>query len=197
MKNTNTQITITRTGKTANATFLPYAAYKRAHELASEMGGKIGKTTEGYFKATFNSVETAEKFVKTWRAEYNDNRVVVEPTKPKVAKGKATKTTDNFVVVKVDGKEFLVDASALVPTKATPSSSKKTTPKATPKKSTTSSKKATPSKSKGKAFDFSKIKGKDNQAKNKALHATLVSMGLRDSNAPEYKTIWNARPWAN
>lgn len=202
MKNT---IALTRTKNTVSATYLPYTSYKRAIELATALKGKIGENADKTFKATFNSVKTAEKFVAQWTAEYNANRKVsVEPTKTPTVKPKASKgtNTNNFVVVTVDGKEFLVDASALVPTKPTASkgkasSTKKATDKktTTPKKSTTSSKKA-PRKSKGNAFDYSVIKGKTNTDKNKALHATLVGMGLKDSRTPEYMSIWNARPWA-
>lgn len=198
-------IAITRTKNTVSATYLPYTSYKRAIELATSLKGKIDKTAEGNFKATFNSVKTAEKFATTWRAEYNANRKVsVEPTvapteKPKASKGKAS---NNKVVVTVDGKEFLVDASALVSIKPTTSkgkasSTKKTTAKkaTAPKKSTTSSKKA-PRKTKGSAFDFGKIKGKTNTDKNKALHAVLVSMGMKDSRSADYMAIWTNRPWA-
>lgn len=191
MKNIN----ITRTNKTVNATFLPYAAYKRAVELATTHKGEIGKTDDGFFKATFNSVKTAEKFVAEWRAEYEANRKVeptVAPTqKPKASKGKAT---DNKVVVTVDGKQFLVDASALTPTQTSKKSAKKPTTSST--KKATAPKTSAPKKSKGEAFDFSKIKGKSNSDKNKALHNALVKMGLKDSRTPEYMSVWNARPWA-
>lgn len=202
-----TNAKITRKNATVSATYLPYSAYKCALELATAHKGKIGSTAEGFFKATFSSAKIAEKFVAEWTAEYNANRKVeptVAPTqKPKASKGK---TDNNFVVVTVDGKEFLVDASALVPakpkaskgnSKATTSSTKKTDTKktATPKKSTTSSKTA-PRKTKGSAFDFGKIKGKTATDKNKALHAALVKAGMKDSRTADYQAIWNARPWA-
>lgn len=93
-------ITITRTKNIANATYLPYKAYTRALELATELKGEIGKTAEGNFMATFSSAKIAEKFVKTWTADYEANRKVeptVAPTpkstpkpasKPTSAKGK-------------------------------------------------------------------------------------------------------------
>lgn len=201
MKNT---IALTRTKNTVSATYLPYTSYKRAIELATALKGKIGENADKTFKATFSSAKVAEKFVTEWTAEYNANRKVeVAPTptqKPKASKGT---NANNFVVVTVDGKEFLVDASALVPAKPkaskgkTASSTKKATaPKTSaPKKSTTSSKKA-PSKAKGEAFNFGKIKGKTNADKNKALHKELVKMGLKDSRTHEYMSVWNARPWA-
>ena len=74
-------ITITRTKNIANATYLPYKAYTRALALATELGGEIGKTAEGNFKATFSSAKIAEKFVKTWTAEYEANKKpTVAPT---------------------------------------------------------------------------------------------------------------------
>ena len=85
--------TITRTKNTVSATYLPYAAYKSALALATAHEGEIGKTDKGNFKATFNSVETAKKFVAEWTAEYNANRKVdLAPTqKPKASKPTATK----------------------------------------------------------------------------------------------------------
>ena len=186
--------TLTRNKNTVSATYLPYAAYKSAIALATAHKGKIGSTAEGNFKATFNSVKTAEKFVAEWTAEYNANRKVeptVAPTqKPKASKGK---TANNKVVVTVDGKQFLVDASALVPAQT----SKKSKPTVAKGKTTSSTKKATaPRKAKGEAFNFKAIKGNTNADKNKALHATLVSMGMKDSRSADYMAIWNARPWA-
>lgn len=188
-------ITITRTKNTVSATYLPYAAYKSAIALATAHKGEIGKTAEGNFKATFKTAKIAEQFKSEWTAEYEANRKVeptVAPTqKPKASKGKAT---DNKVVVTVDGKQFLVDASALVPAQKTKSS--KPTAKKADKPSSTK-KTTAPRKTKGEAFDFGKIKGKTNTDKNRALHAVLVSMGMKDSRTAEYQAVWNARPWAN
>ena len=190
-------ITLTRKNNAVSAPYLPYTSYKKAIELATALKGKIGSTAEGFFKATFSSAKVAKKFVDEWTAEYEDNRkveVAPAPAKPKTAKGKA-----DLVTVTVDGVEYTVPASALVPTKPTAtkgktaSSTKKTTAKATAPKKTKSS----PKTAKGKAFDYSVIKGKTTQAKNKALHKELVKMGLKDSRTPEYMSIWNARPWAN
>lgn len=52
-----------------------------------------------------------------------------------------------------------------------------------------------PTQAKGKAINFDSFKG-TNSEKNKALHAELVSRGLKDSRTDEYKAIWSARPWA-
>ena len=191
-------ITLTRKASTVYAPYLPYAAYQSALALATALKGKIGTTAEGNFKATFNSVKTAENFKAQWTAEYNANRKVsVEPTVAPITKPKASKgtTVNNKVVVTIDGKQFLVDASALVPAPT----SKKSKPTTAKSKTTSSTKKTTkaPKKTKGVAFDFGKIKGKTNAEKNKALHKELVKMGLKDSRTPEYMSIWNARPWAN
>lgn len=181
--------TLNRTKNTVSATYLPYTAYKAAHELATALKGEIGKTADGNFKATFNSVETAKKFVTEWTANYNANRKVEVAPAPKSApaqKPKASKGKTDLVTVTLDGVEYTVPASALVqkPTKAS------STKKATAKKATA------PKKSKGVAFDFGKIKGKTTSEKNRALHKELVKMGLKDSRTPEYMSVWNARPWA-
>ena len=98
--------TLKRTKNTVSATYLPYAAYKSALALATAHKGEIGKTDKGNFKATFNSVETAKKFVNEWTADYEANRKVeVAPTpkstpakksttsKPTATKGKTTSST--------------------------------------------------------------------------------------------------------
>ena len=64
-----------------------------------------------------------------------------------------------------------------------------------PKKTPSSSEEA-PKSAKGVAFDFGKIKGDSKSDKNKALHKELVKMGIKDSRTPEYKSVWDARPWA-
>ena len=96
------KITITRKNTTVSATFLPYTAYKAAHEGATARNAKIGTTAEGFFKATFNSVKDAKDFVSEWNANYEANRKVdlapapkITPAqKPKASKGKAeTKPT--------------------------------------------------------------------------------------------------------
>lgn len=203
-----TNATITRTKNTVSATYLPYAAYKSAIALATAHKGKIGSTAEGNFKATFNSVKTAEKFVSEWTAEYNAHK---KPTscvwddpeqayyesvmdampakKPTSAKGKKA----DFVTVTVNGVKYTVDKANLVPT----APAKKTTPAKGSKKPTAkkADKTTAPKRAKG-GFDFNAIKGKTNADKNKALHATLVGMGMKDSRTAEYQAIWNARPWA-
>lgn len=100
-------ITITRTKNIANATYLPYPAYKRALELATAHKGEIGKTAEGNFKATFNSVEDAKKFVAEWTADYEANRKVeptVAPTPKSTPKSTPTKKTPSSKPTSAKGK---------------------------------------------------------------------------------------------
>lgn len=52
-----------------------------------------------------------------------------------------------------------------------------------------------PARAKGNSVDFAKFNGTKSE-KNRALHAHLVSMGMKDSRTAEYQAIWNARPWA-
>jgi hypothetical protein len=179
-------ITITRKANTVHATYLPYAAYKRALELATAHKGEIGKTAEGNFKATFKNAKIAEKFVTEWNAEYEANRKAEPTTAPKHTPA-PTKGKVNLVTVTVDGKTYTVDKANLVPTAPAKGSNKPTTKKA--------DKPNAPKRAKG-GFNFGSIKGNTNADKNKALHATLVSMGMKDSRSADYQAIWNARPWA-
>lgn len=185
-------ITITRKANTVHATYLPYAAYKRALELATAHKGEIGKTAEGNFKATFKNAKIAEKFVTEWNAEYEANRKAEPTTAPKRTPA-PTKGKANLVTVTVDGVKYTVDKANLVPT----APAKKTTPAKGSTKPTTkkADKTNAPKRAKG-GFDFGSIKGKTNADKNKALHAVLVGMGMKDSRTAEYQAVWNARPWA-
>lgn len=158
--------TITRTKNTVSATYLPYAAYKSAITLATAHEGEIGKTDKGNFKATFNSVETAKKFVTEWTTEYEANRKVEVAPTPKSTPAKKSTT------------------------------SKSTATKDKAKATASSTKKSAPRKAKGNTFDYSVIKGESKKDKNRALHAMLVSKGIADSRTPEYQAVWNARPWA-
>ena len=68
-------------------------------------------------------------------------------------------------------------------------------PKASKGSTASSTKKTTaPRKAKGNGIDFTQFKGTKSE-KNRALHAMLVSMGIKDSRTPEYQAVWNARPW--
>lgn len=75
------------------------------------------------------------------------------------------------------------------------------TPKSTPTQKTPSSKPTTtkgkkaPRKAKGNGIDLNAFKGTKSE-KNRALHATLVGMGIANSKSEEYMSVWNARPWA-
>ena len=189
--------------KAIQSVYLAHAAYENAKTLADAHNGKIGSADGKMLEATFKTSKDAKAFVDAFENAYakahkayakangKSDKAKAEPTpaqKPKASKGTAS---NNLVVVTVDGKQFLVDASALVPTKPMASKGKASAPK----KTSSSSKKA-PSKAKGKAFDYSVIKGKTNADKNKALHAALVKAGMKDSRTAEYLAIWNARPWA-
>jgi hypothetical protein len=81
---------------------------------------------------------------------------------------------------------------------ATKTNSKPTASKGKTETKTTSTRKPkahAPKKSKGNSVDFSKFQGTKSE-KNRALHATLVGMGIGDSRTKEYQAVWNARPWA-
>ncbi len=63
------------------------------------------------------------------------------------------------------------------------------------KKPTKATRKPKSTKGDSKAIDFNAFKGTKSE-KNRALHAELVSRGLKDSKTAEYQAVWNARPWA-
>lgn len=175
--------------KATQSVYLAHAAYENAKTLAAAHNGKIGSADGKMLELTFSSTKNAKDFVSAFESAYakahkeyakangKSVKAKAEPTKsaPAPAKGKA-----NLVTVTVDGKKYQVDKANLVPT----------APKSAP------AKKSEPKRAKGNGFDFGKIKGKTNADKNKALHATLVSMGMKDSRTAEYLAIWNARPWA-
>lgn len=210
--------TITCTKNTASATYLPYAAYKSALALAAAHKGKIDKTAEGNFKATFSSAKVAKKFVAEWTAEYEANRKAVPAPapaqKPKASKGNSAPSPKemtaeeeynlayDFVVANgIEDPRVLVHLGALQKAAQAERDAKKAKPSKKPTTSSTkkSTKKTAPKKptaSKGNAFDYSVIKGKTKSDKNRALHAMLVSMGIADSRTPEYQAVWTARPWA-
>jgi hypothetical protein len=173
---------------------MPYKAYKGFIDEATALKGRIVTDAKGIPSATFDSVEIAEKFATTWRANYNANRkvsvvaTVVPSQKPKASKGKASPSTKELSpelakwveTHKGDDNIFTQAYIKSLETKATASSTKKTAPR----------------KAKGNAFDYSVIKGESKKDKNRALHAMLVSKGIGDSRTPEYQAVWNARPWA-
>jgi len=180
----NAKVLFTRNATVYARAYLPFPALKNARETATDFEAEIGKTADGFFKATCSTAKIAKAIADKVNADYAHAVSAPDPApaqKPKAsAKGKNKPET---VTVTLNGVEYAVPASALVPTQA-------------PKKQTTAKKSATPRKTKGVAFDFSKIKGKTNADKNKALHKELVKMGLKDSRTPEYMSVWNARPWA-
>jgi hypothetical protein len=159
-------IKLTRKANTVCAPYLPYAAYNALVQLGKDHNAEIGENADHTLRLTFNEVETAKNVVAKWTAEYNANRKVEVAPVHKSVPAKKSSTSKPTAT---KGK-----------TKATTSSTKKT---------------AAPRKAKGEAFDFTQFKG-TNSEKNKALHALLVSKGIKDSRTPEYMSIWNARPWA-
>lgn len=180
----NAKVLFTRNATVYARAYLPFPAHKNACETATHFGASIAKTAGGFFKATCETAKIAKAIADKVNADYAHAVSASDPApaqKPKAsAKGKSKTET---VTVTLNGVEYTVPASALVPTQA-------------PKKQTTAKKSATPRKAKGEAFDFSKIKGKTASEKNRALHKELVKMGLKDSRTPEYMSVWIARPWA-
>lgn len=180
--------TITRTKNTVSAPYLPYAAYNALVAKANALDAKIAHNADHTTVVTCKTVNDAKKLVAEWTADYEALRkptpAPAQEAKPVPAKGKAKTDT-----ITLDGKEYRIVASesgeglCLMPVNAPK--------KAEPRKSTKA-----PARTKGNAFDFTKIKGKTNADKNKALHAMLVSKGMKDSRTAEYQAVWNARPWA-
>jgi hypothetical protein len=172
-------------GKSLEAkVFLVGEQYTQAKATVEKFKGKIGKNGEGKMKATFASVKNAEACKKEFDAWYKPSKTAIREDKPRTqntvpasAKGKAKAD-----IYTVDGKEYTLKATSdgfvLMPVVPT-----------------APAKKTAPTRAKG-GFDFGSIKGKTNADKNKALHATLVSMGMKDSRSADYQAIWNARPWA-
>jgi hypothetical protein len=184
-------ITITRTKNIVNAPYLPYKAYTRALALATEHKGEIGKTAEGNFKATFANAKIAEKFVKAWTAEYEANRKV-EPTVAPTHEAKPVSKRERqnaYIERQIATLEKSLKAEGIDPNKVVSFDAHGTpvmSAKASPRKAR---------KAKGNGIDFNAFKGTKSE-KNRALHAMLVSKGIADSRTPEYKAVWNARPWA-
>lgn len=170
---------------TQNA-YVHFCTLDAMRKAVEGVNGKIGKTKDGMLKATVASVKDAEAcerkvargLAKARKAKTTEENKATSRTiknAPTPAKGKS-----NLVTVTVDGVSYTVDKANLVPT----------APKSEP------AKKTAPKRAKGNGFDFGKIKGKTNTDKNKALHAVLVGMGMKDSRAKDYQAIWTNRPWA-
>jgi hypothetical protein len=183
MKNATT---ITRRANTLYAPYLPHAAYKALVQLAKDHNGEIVTNDDHTTRVDFADATTAKNVLAKWTADYEALRkptpTPTHEAKPVPAKGKAK----TVVVTDENGNKYTVKATDLAPVEA------HAPKKASPRKST-----KTPARTKCNAFDFGKIKGKTNTDKNRALHAMLVSMGIKDSRTPEYMSVWNARPWAN
>lgn len=161
------KITITRKANTIHAPYLPYTAYKAFVEGATALNARIERNADHTTVATFANAKTAEKFKAEWTANYNANRKVDLAPTPKSTPTKKSTTSK--------------------PTATKGKTETKTT-------STRKPKAHAPKKSKGNTIDFNAFKGTKSE-KNRALHAMLVSMGIKDSRTPEYMSVWNARPW--
>ena len=87
-------ITMNITKSTVSATaFLPGQAYKSALALAAAYEGEIGKTADGFFKATFSAPKTAKQFKLDWETAYNANRRPAPAPASKPASAPAQKPT--------------------------------------------------------------------------------------------------------
>lgn len=181
----------------AQNAWVHYCTLDRLVALVNEANGKIVKGKDGFIKATVSDEKIAKTIVRKVERELAQARkskqTEVKITKNAKATSRATQNAPTSAkgkakadIITIDGKEYTLKGTAngdgfvLVPVAPAPV-------KASPRK---------PSRTKGNAFDFTKIKGKTNADKNKALHAVLVGMGMKDSRTKEYLAIWNARPWA-
>ena len=179
--------TFTIKGKKATqGVYMAHAAYESAKALATAHNGKIANNDGKMLELTFKSNADAKAFADAFESAYAKAhkayaKAHAPAQKPTVAKGKAKTVT----VTDANGNKYTVKASDLAPVQAP---EKAPARKAEPRK---------PARAKGNAFDFGKIKGKTNTDKNRALHAVLVGMGMKDSRDAKYQAIWNARPWAN
>ena len=83
----NITMNISKSTVTASA-HLPYGAYKHAVELATAYEGKIGRTADNLFTATFGKAKTAKEFAKVWTADYAEAHAAYtpKPTEPKAPK---------------------------------------------------------------------------------------------------------------
>lgn len=103
------KINITRSKNSVSATaHLPYGAYKHACELATAHKGTIGRNANGFFKADFDTVETADKFVRTWRADYAEAHAAYTP-KEKTDKKADTKKSKPSSTKKGNAKKMSLD----------------------------------------------------------------------------------------
>jgi hypothetical protein len=183
--------TITRKANTVYAPYLPYAAYKALVQLAKDNDGEIVVNDDHTTRIDFNEVETAKNVVAKWTAEYEANRKV-EPTVAPTHEAKPVSKRERqnaYIERQIATLEKSLKAEGIDPNKVVSFDAHGTpvmSAKASPRKAR---------KAKGNGIDFTKFQGTKSE-KNRALHAMLVSMGIKDSRTPEYMSVWNARPWA-
>lgn len=147
---------------------------------AAEKAGAVRFTNEAYYTQvcicitnTINGGKDANK-VALWNlVKYENTLCALECTKEKTFKWTAIGHFDS------DGLLYPMNTEAQTENKPTPK-------KPRPRK---------PTPAKGNGIDFGAFKGTVKEC-NKALHAELVSRGLKDSKTKEYQDIWNSRPWA-
>ncbi len=170
--------TRTNANKTVDfAIFLVGEQYKTALYLADANKGKIGRTSDGKLSVDFTLVKNADAFAKGYKKWFDSSKTTVSEPKPRTQNTAPTVGKGKVVVTDENGKKYTIDASLLAPT-------------------TAPTQKVTPTPTKKNAFDFGKIKGKTDSDKNKALHKTLVGMGITNSKSDEYQAVWSIRPWA-
>ena len=206
---TATPITFTQVKTVVTADrYVPYALYTQNKAIVEQLGGEIVKGVGG-FQAKFAKTADAKAFVAqavTHMSEkaYNAARKTEPKALAKATNGKGVrKNAVEYVTLTDDnGNTFQVPKSALAGISTSAKKGKGNTKPTTAPKAQAQAKAKTEPKAtkrvskKGNGIDFNAIKGADNKAKNKALHAMLVGMGMADSRAKEYQAIWSARPWA-
>ena len=169
-------------------TFMPAKEYNAARKTEPKAPAKsTTKATNGKGASTRKPAVEYVTVTDSDGLTYKVPKTALAPAKGKGAhkpmSGRVGVESEQKVLLESKGRKAAKGKGADKPTQAKTTKTEKSTPKRTRN-------------AKGNGFDFSAIKGADNKAKNKALHATLVSMGMADSRTPEYQAVWNARPWA-
>ena len=153
---------INRTTFTATASkWLAGAAYTSARDLATAHGGEIATTADNKFIATFSTKKSAKAFVDAWTDAYTS---ACEARMSEPAKKHGT-----VFISSTDSDDYATAEPVSAPA-----------PKG---------KGARKGKGNGKAVDFSKVKGADKHARNRAAHALIVGAGIV-SGSEEYNALW-------
>jgi hypothetical protein len=190
----------------ANAGMHP-CAFTNACKLTEKLGGKAC-IEDARFKATFKTVKVAEQFVTEWIAQYEQAQAD-KANKPRKTNGNPEHEREmtaqeeyNFCYDLWQKNGCPADPKVLASLTALAEKAKAEYEANKGKKPTSGkgtrgkhTRKPTPAKGDSKVIDFNAFKGTKSE-KNRALHAELVSRGLKDSRSDEYQAIWQARPWA-